>query len=72
VLHFKVECTKMLIDKKRGYEVYSGKFPRSFIAGFLGFPKIDLDKYDIVTSEETERTFKEKKSQPFKIRPEER
>ena len=59
---------KMLIDKKREYENLLGVFPNSFLAGFLGFPKINLADYAIVTSEETEETFKTKKSKPIKLR----
>lgn len=59
---------KMLIDKRRGYENYRGVFPNSLIAGLLGFPKINLNEYRIVTSEETENVFKTKKSEPIKIR----
>lgn len=59
---------KMLIDKKREYENLLGVFPNNFLAGFLGFPKINLADYAIVTSGETEEIFKTKKSQPIKLR----
>mgnify|MGYP001605686954 FL=1 len=59
---------KMLIDKKREYENLLGVFPNSFLAGFLGFPKINLADYAIVTSGETEEIFKTKKSEPIKLR----
>ncbi len=59
---------KMLIDKKREYDNYRQTFPNNVIAGLLGFPKINLDDYAIVTSGETEETFKTKKSEPFKLR----
>jgi hypothetical protein len=59
---------KMLIDKKRAYITYISIFPNNIFAKLLGFPKIDLAKYDIVTSEETEKTFKDKKSNPIDLR----
>ena len=63
---------KSLIDKKRVYEVHIKSFPNSLIAGVLGFPKIDLEKYGIVTSDTTDKAFEDKKSDPHKIRPDEK
>jgi len=59
---------KMLLDKKRVYETELGQFPTNFIAGFLGFPKIDLNKYNIVTSDATEQAFDSKKADELKLR----
>jgi len=58
---------KVLIDKKRLYQTEIQKFPGTVIASILGFPKIDLDKFDIVTSETTEKIFKDKKSDYIKL-----
>lgn len=58
---------KSLLDKKRDYQTYIGQFPGSLVAGFAGWPKIDLSKYDIVTSETTEQTFKTKKADQIDV-----
>ena len=59
---------KTLIDKKRSYETMLQVFPKNIIAGIMGFPKIDLSKLSIITSEETEKAFETKKAAPLKLR----
>lgn len=58
-----------LIDRKRVYEsqVLNTAVTGS-VAKVLGFPRIDLDKFSIVTSATTEAAFETKKSEPFVIR----
>lgn len=58
---------KSLLDKKRVYQTYLGQMPEGLFARMLGFPKIDLNKYGIVTSDVTEFIFDTKKSEPIKI-----
>ena len=58
---------KTLIDKKRVYETMLNQFPGNLVAGMMGFPKIDLDKYGIVTSDRTEKAFETKKDEAIKI-----
>ena len=57
-----------LIAKKQQYENFlyattSGRFYNMIV----GYPHIDMSKYDIVTSEKTEQDFETKKSDPLKI-----
>lgn len=59
---------KMLLDKKRVYLTDLKSFPTSIIASALGFPKIDLAKMDIVTSDKTVEAFTTKKADPLKFR----
>ena len=58
-----------LIDRKRVYEsTILNTAVTGSIAKVLGFPKIDLAKFGIVTSDETSAAFDTKKSEPLKIR----
>lgn len=59
---------KTLLDKKRVYETNLRQFPTSIYASMLGFPKIDLAQYDIVTSTQTEEIFKTKKSEVINLK----
>lgn len=58
-----------LIDEKRSYNAERGQFPRSMFMSMLGFPKIDLNKYDIVTDARTDRAFETKKEETLQLRP---
>jgi len=59
---------KTLLDKKREYEVLLGSTTALFVNPFLNFPRIDLSKYDIVTSNKTQKAFEEKKDDEIKLR----
>lgn len=59
---------KSLIDRKRVYErEILNPAVTGLIAHTMGFPKIDLKQFDIITSEETEQAFASKKAAPLKI-----
>lgn len=58
---------KQLIDIKREYVTLLRGNRALFVNWALGFPKIDLDKYDIVTSGKTEEDFKNKKADEVDI-----
>lgn len=64
---FKANQTALL-DKKRVYQTELRQFPTNIVAGLLGFPEIDLDKYGIVTSEDTEQAFDSKQSDQVNLR----
>jgi len=52
---------KQLIAKKQQYEVVLKGNRSLFFNMWFGFPRIDLDEFDIVTSDKTEEVFKSKK-----------
>lgn len=57
----------VLIDIKQEYQIYIGSFPRSIVVSILGYPSINLKDFDIVTSDQTEKAFKDKKADEIKI-----
>lgn len=59
---------KQLLDRKREYEVLLGSTAAIFVNPLLGFPRIDLSKFDIVTSEQTQKAFEEKKAGEIELR----
>lgn len=58
---------KSLIDKKQIYNAYLQKQPQGMLLAFLGFPKIDMNKFDIVTSDATEAAFESKRGGPIHL-----
>jgi len=53
---------QQLLDIKREYEVVLQGNRALFVGWLFGFPKINLDEYGIVTSDQTQETFKSKKA----------
>lgn len=51
-----------LVARKQTYEKHLNTVPNVFYARLLGFPKINLSEYDIVTSDRTEQAFSSKRA----------
>lgn len=58
---------KALLDRRRVYETTLHSFPTNLVAGLFGFPRIDLERLDIVTSDETQRAFETKRTGPIDL-----
>lgn len=50
-----------LVDQRRAYETALGSFPRSIFLSLAGYPKIDLSKFTIVTTDKARQTFETKR-----------
>lgn len=59
---FQVSQTQML-DVKRSYETELGSFWKGMWMGFAGYPKIDLKKFVIISSEGASEAFRTKKQE---------
>jgi hypothetical protein len=58
-----------LLDVKRSYETALGSFPQGVLMHALGYPKVPLDTYNIVTTDGVENAFKTgKESGPIQLR----
>ncbi|OGZ07172.1 MAG: hypothetical protein A3D65_05205 [Candidatus Lloydbacteria bacterium RIFCSPHIGHO2_02_FULL_50_13] len=65
---FQVGQTR-LIDQRRGYEESLGSFPRGIVLSILGYPRINLDDFNIVTNEYASDAFEKGKEEgPLKLR----
>jgi hypothetical protein len=58
----------VLIEKRRSYKSEMSLVVRGFFIKLAGFPKIDLNKYDIVTDAKTERAFETKQQEVMQLR----
>jgi hypothetical protein len=62
-------ATRQALDVKRQYQTALGSFWQGTWLGVAGYPKIDLTKYNIVTTDRANDTFKSGKETPIKLRP---
>ena len=58
---------QQLLDIKREYEVVLNGNRALLVGWLMSYPTIDLAEYDIVTSDETQETFKNKKSKEIDV-----
>jgi hypothetical protein len=58
-----------MIDIRRQYETELNSFPSGFFLKLVGYPKVNLADYDIVSTERADTVFKNKKEDgPIKLR----
>jgi uncharacterized membrane-anchored protein YhcB (DUF1043 family) len=59
-----------LIDTKRSYETALGSVVQGTLMGVMGYPRINLADYNIVTTAGVEKTFQDgKEAAPIQLRP---
>lgn len=58
-----------LLDKRRAYQTALGNVWEGFWLARAGYPKIDLKKYDIVTTDKARQTFETKRDTGIQLRP---
>ena len=63
------DSQKIVIDTKRSYQTNLGYFWKGFWLHMAGYPKVDLNKYKIVTTERAAKAFDSgKEDGPIKLR----
>lgn len=58
-----------LIDQKRAYETALGTFWGGMWLGIAGYPKVDISKFKVITSDRAEQAFDTGKEAPMQLRP---
>ena len=64
---FKQRQTELIARKNQYKNFLTGSTKNRAVNQFANYPKIDLATYDIVTSDETQDTFKTKRAKPLDI-----
>lgn len=59
----------IVVDRVRLYKASLRTQPRGFMLQTLGFPKIDLNKYDIIIDDRTAEVFAKKREESITLRP---
>lgn len=57
-----------LVSVKQSYNTALGSMPKGFVLGLLGFPRIDLREFDIVSDDRTENAFSTKREDALHLR----
>jgi len=65
---FKQNQTQML-DMRRAYETALGNFWQGMWLSFAGYPKVDMKKFDIVTTDKAAETFRTHRDTGVQLRP---
>ena len=62
------ESQSVLNDRVAIYKAGSQVFPRGFILGFMGYPRVNFKDYEPVLTDRVEEAFKTKKETAIKLR----
>lgn len=56
-----------MLDQRRAYETALGTFPKSIFLSMAGYPKLDLSKFTIVTTDKARQTFETKRDSGIQL-----
>jgi len=62
---------KELVDVTRQYKTALGSFPKGVVLKIVGYPRIDLEKYKVITDSATESAFATGNEEAMTLRPKE-
>jgi hypothetical protein len=59
---------KILVDRIREYETALGSIPTGFFMGVMGYPKIDVSEYSVISDSTTQEIFINRVDKPITLR----
>lgn len=59
---------KILVDRIREYETALGSIPTGFFMGVMGYPKIDVSEFSVISDDTTKEIFTNRADKPLTLR----